>query len=423
MSLTLSPLLIVFSLIYVLHCAIELALDILNYRYAATQTTIPDFYKDSIDAATFAKTKAYNNEKMRFGMISKLYGIPLFWVLILSGGLRILDALSASIAKPNTLTQSVVYCLLIALIFMIVELPLKAYSTFVIEERHGFNHTTPATFLIDLAKGLLLGTALLTPVLYAIFWFLRESGALWWLWAWIVLTAFQLFTAAVYPTFIAPLFNKFTPLEDGELKERITALAQKIGFKMSGIVVSDGSKRSGHSNAYFAGLGRFRRIVLFDTLIKQLSTDELVAVLAHEMGHNVKKHIRNGMVISSLLSLVGFFILAKLIGWPQFYSSFNAPLTPHAAVILFVLISGTFTFPLTPFMNLWSRHNEFEADAFATETTGMPKAMTGSLLKLTKENLGNLTPHPWYSFYHYTHPTTLERAAAISKLAKAAPTA
>ncbi len=408
---------ITFLVAYGLQQAIELGLDLLNQRHASRQNSIPEFYRDSIDEVTFVKTKAYNNDKMCFGIIAHLYGIPLLWILIFSDGLRLLDWLTERLAGASTLSGSVIYCVFLALIFTAYEWPIKAYSTFVIEERHGFNHTTLATFIMDIGKGLFLGAVLLVPVLYAIFWFLRVSGQLWWLWAWAAVTAFQILAAAVYPTFIAPLFNKFTPLEEGELKTRITALAKKIGFSMSGIVVSDGSKRSGHSNAYFAGFGRFRRIVLFDTLIKQLTTNELVAVLAHEMGHNVKKHIRNGMLLSSVLSLVGFYILAQVMQWPDFFAAFNAPMQPHVAIILFTMIAGAFTFPLTPIMNAWSRHNEFEADAFSVQTTGDAKAMTDSLLKLTKENLGNLTPHPWYSFYHYTHPTTLERARAIAKLA------
>jgi len=409
---------IAFLVVYSLQQTIELGLELLNKRHAAKQNSIPEFYLASIDEATFIKTKAYNNDKMRFGLMAHLYGIPLLWILIFSDGLHTLDHLAASLAGANTLSQAVVYCAILLLIFTVYELPVKAYSTFVIEERHGFNHTTKTTFIADIGKGLLLGAMLLVPMLYAIFWFLRVSGNLWWLWAWLAVTAFQLLTAAVYPAFIAPLFNKFTPLENGDLKNRITALAKKIGFSMSGIVISDGSKRSGHSNAYFAGFGRFRRIVLFDTLIKQLTTDELVAVLAHEMGHNVKKHIRNGMLLSSVLSLAGFYILAQIMHWPTFFEAFNAPSQPHVAIMLFSLLASAFTFPLTPIMNAWSRHNEFEADAFSAQTTLDPKAMTSALLKLTKENLGNLTPHPWYSFYHYTHPTTLERARAIAQNAR-----
>jgi STE24 endopeptidase len=245
---------------------------------------------------------------------------------------------------------------------------------------------------------------------------MHTAGNAWWFYAWAALTSFQILIAAVFPTFLAPIFNKFTPLADQELNDRIVELARRIRFKMTGVFTVDGSRRSGHSNAYFAGMGRFRRIVLFDTLMKQLTSDELIAVLAHEMGHNVKKHIVKSMLLSAALSLVGFYVLSLLITWSDFYTAFNvAKASPHAALVIFSITSETFTFFLTPIMNLWSRKNEFEADQFSIETTNNKAAMKNALIKLTEENLSNLAPHPAYSFYHYSHPTTPERALAIDK--------
>jgi STE24 endopeptidase len=332
------------------------------------------------------------------------------------GGFNALDFYAASFTEAGTLTHSVLFTVFVGLYFGVVGLPFRIYSVFVIEERHGFNKTTLTTFIVDLIKGLLLSFILGLPILYLLYWFMHTAGNTWWFYAWAALTSFQILIAAVFPTFLAPIFNKFTPLADQELNDRIVELARRIRFKMTGVFTVDGSRRSGHSNAYFAGMGRFRRIVLFDTLMKQLTSDELIAVLAHEMGHNVKKHIVKSMLLSAALSLVGFYVLSLLITWSDFYTAFNvAKASPHTALVIFSITSETFTFFLTPIMNLWSRKNEFEADRFSIETTGSKAAMKNALVKLTEENLSNLAPHPAYSFYHYSHPTTPERARAIDK--------
>jgi STE24 endopeptidase len=229
---------------------------------------------------------------------------------------------------------------------------------------------------------------------------------------------FQLLTAAIFPVILAPLFYKFVPLQEGELKERLIALAQQIKFKMAGIFTIDGSRRSTHSNAFFAGIGKTRRIVLFDTLVDQLSTTEIVAVLGHEMGHNVKKHIQKSLLLSAAASLLGFYLLSLCLKWPTFFQTFAVP-EPNLAVgfVLFGLLSGVFTFPFNPITKWISRRNEYESDAFSVEVTKEKEAMKTSLIKLSRDNLSNLTPHPWYSFYHYSHPTTAERVAAIEAIA------
>lgn len=406
----------IFTAVYFLHELLVLGLDTLNYTHTKNQSAPPDFFKDRISAETFQKSKLYTLDKLRFGIFSRIMHIPFFWFLILLGGFNALDFYAANFAEAGTLTHSVLFTIFIGLYFGVVGLPFRIYSIFVVEERHGFNKTTLATFVIDLIKGLLLSFALGVPILYLLYWFMHAAASAWWLYAWAVLTSFQLLIAAVFPTFLAPIFNKFTPLADKELSDRIVELARRIRFKMTGVFTVDGSRRSGHSNAYFAGMGRFRRIVLFDTLIKQLSSDELIAVLAHEMGHNVKKHIVKSMLLSAGLSLIGFYALSLLITWSDFYAAFNiAKTSPHAALVIFSITSETFTFFLTPIMNLWSRKNEFEADRFSVETTGNKAAMKNALIKLTEENLSNLSPHPAYSFYHYSHPTTPERARAIDK--------
>jgi STE24 endopeptidase len=416
-SIFATPFFWVFLGFYLLHEIVSLGLDVMNYVHTKKCNVPPEFYRDKVDQTTFEKSKAYTLDRLRFGIFSRVMQLPFFWILIFLNGFNALDAYAAKLAGPGSLSHSVAFCLLLALYFSLISLPFRIYSVFVIEERYGFNKTTFKTFLVDMIKGSAVALILGMPILYLVFWFMSVAGPLWWLYVWGSITAFQLFLAAVFPTFLAPIFNKFTPLVNESLKSRIETLAHKIGFKMSGIFTIDGSRRSGHSNAYFAGMGRFRRIVLFDTLMTQLSEDEIIAVLAHEMGHNVKKHIVKSMILSTAMSLIGFYVLSLLIDWPDFYQAFNIAIpSHHTAFAIFGIVSETFTFVLTPILNLWSRKNEYEADRFSVDATGDRTSMKNSLLKLTKENLSNLDPHPLYSFYHYSHPTTVERATAIDRI-------
>lgn len=402
---------------YLLHEIVYLTLETINYFHVKKQKDCPEFYQSTITQAIFDKSQAYTLEKIRFSIVAHLALIPFFWFLIFLNGFNTFDYYAAMHAGYGTLGHSVLFCIYLSIYFGVINMPFKLYSIFVIEDKYGFNKMTFSLFVVDFFKSLVVGAAISIPMLYVIFWVMKASGNYWWIWVWAAITAFQLLMVAIYPTFLAPIFNKFKPLPDGELKEKILVLADKINFKIAGAFIMDGSKRSGHSNAYFAGMGKFRRIVLFDTLTKQLTNEELIAVLAHEMGHNVKKHLRNFMILSSVISLIGFYILSLLVQWPDFYTAFNIS-TPsvHAALVIFVIASETFTFALTPIMNYFSRRNEYEADRFSVETTLDKESMKSSLLKLTKENLSNLTPHPVYSFYHYSHPTTVERAKAIDDI-------
>lgn len=413
----------IFLAFYLLSEFVHVGLDVLNHTHTKKQKTLPEFFNNVFDQTTFEKSQKYTLAKQRFGLFQHFFSIPFFWVLIFLYGFFFLDVLAqiGSIAIEHylhwhsDLNRSVLFCLLVMFYFSFVGFPFQIYRTFVLEEKFGFNKTTLKIFIVDRIKGLFLSLFLSVPLLYLVFWFMATSGDSWWLWVWVSLMTFQFLMTALFPTFIAPLFNKFTPLADGELKTKIESLAQKINFKMSGIYTIDGSKRSGHSNAYFAGLGKMRRIVLFDTLIEQLTTDELVAVLAHEMGHNVKNHILKGIILSALMSFIGLFVLSLLVSWPDFYQAFQINPSSHAALIIFSVCSGVFLFPITPFMNWFSRKNEYEADAFAAQVTNDPKSMQNSLLKLTKENLSQMAPHRWYSFFHYSHPTTKERIEALQK--------
>jgi len=292
-------------------------------------------------------------------------------------------------------------------------LPTGLYATFVIEGRFGFNKTTLKLYLIDKLKSFLVSLVIGIPFLFGVFYLMEESGPYWWLWAFLFILAFEILMVILYPTLIAPLFNKFEPLKEGELRQRILTLAEKTGFKTSGIYTMDGSRRSTHSNAYFTGLGRVKRIVLFDTLVEQMTAGQGLAVLAHEIGHYKMKHIRKMLLLQGLLLFAGLYLLSFLVGYEPLFRAFGLGPSSHAALVLFSLLSGPFTFYLTPVMNLVSRRHEYEADRFAVRTLEEGRAMEEALFNLTVKNLSNLTPHPWYSAYHYSHPSVVERIRAI----------
>lgn len=406
-----------FAVCFFIHEFWESFLICLNIRHTQVKQDIPSVLANHIDQATHLKSIAYNNDRARFGLIVRGLKALLLWVLILSGTFSILESWLQVQFQLSGLHHSVLYVGVVGFLLFLIGIPGSLYSQFVLEARYGFNKMTAKTFCLDLLKSLFLSALLGVPLLYLVFWLYQTAGAWWWLVAFAALFSFELLLSAVYPTFLAPLFNKFTPLEDGTLKSAIMALAKKIRFKLSGIYTIDGSRRSAHSNAYFAGIGRFRRIVLFDTLRAQLTEPEIIAVLGHEMGHNKMRHVQKGLILSLLLTFLGFWLLKLLITWPPFYQAFGAGApTPHQALVLFALASGHFTFVLTPFKSWLSRRYEYAADHFAVKVTGKAPAMIGALVKLCKENLANLTPHPLYSSYYYSHPTTVERIGALQKL-------
>ena len=297
--------------------------------------------------------------------------------------------------------------------------PTDLYSTFGLEARFGFNKTTPTVYVMDKLKALFLGIMIGGPFLFVVLWLMGVMGRYWWIWAFLFISAFQLLMIVIFPTVIAPLFNKFEPLKEGEFRDRILALANQIGFKTSGIYSMDGSKRSGHSNAYFTGIGKAKRIVLFDTLIDQMTADQGLAVLAHEMGHYKMKHIRRMLIVQTVFMLGGLYVLSLLLHYDPLFAAFGLAPSNHAALVLFSLLAGTFIFFVGPLMNLLSRRHEYEADRFAVLTLREGKPMEEALVNLTLQNLSNLTPHPWYSAYHYSHPTTVERVSAIREASAA----
>ena len=379
----------------------------------AHRATVPEAFAGKIDLDDHQKAADYTVTKTRFSRIPLFYdaGVLLIWTL--GGGLQWLDQ-TASALGFSVIATGIIVMLSFMLISSLLELPFSIYSTFVIEERFGFNRTSVKTFIVDLAKGGLVGLILGVPLLWTVLWLMEKAGEFWWVYAWLVWTGFSLFVMWIYPTLIAPIFNKFEPLEDGATLDRIQQLLQRCGFNSSGIFVIDGSKRSAHGNAYFSGFGRNKRIVFFDTLLKMLNDDQLEAVLAHELGHFKKKHIIKGMLLSFATTFVALAVLAWLMKNDWFYTALGVS-TPstYMALLLFALVLPVFTFVLHPILSLFSRKNEFEADAFAAEQTEADHLIQ-ALVGLYKENASTLTPDPLYSAFYDSHPPAPVRIAHLN---------
>lgn len=406
----------VFLLFYLAYLAVEIGLDLLNLKYIdAHKSAIPQLFVGVYSEADYKKSIEYTKAKTNFKIFGLVTKTIVLFVLIFTSFFGWLDGYLAQFLTDE-FARGVVYPFAVMALFYILGLPESYYFQFVLEERFGFNRMDLKTFFMDQVKSIALGLVLGLPLMAALLWIIKESGEDWWFFGFLLIMGFQLFTAAIYPVVLAPIFNKFVPLKDGSLKDRIYALAKKVHFKMAGIFTIDGSKRSSHSNAFFAGLGAMRRIVLFDTLVEKHSEDEIVSVIAHEMGHNVKKHIQKSLILSSFVILASFYVLAFCLKWPLFFEAFGASPSIHVGLVLFFLFSSVFMFPISPIFTKLSRKNEFEADEFSVHTTKDKENLKAALVKLTKENLGNLTPHPWYSAYHYSHPTTLERVKAIDEV-------
>ena len=395
----------------------ELWLDRLNRHHVLAHTgKVPRAFEGIIDDRTYEKSVRYTLAKNSLSQVEGICDMAIL-VLALASGVLPLALRQTTAALGSSVWAAAAYLFAVGVALSIAGLPLAWHAHFRLEERFGFNTTTPKLWWIDRIKALVLALALGYPLIVLILKIVDWTGHSWWLWGWASLLAFQLLMVVLAPVVILPVFNKFTPLPEGTLRERLLALGRKTAFPARNIQVMDGSKRSRHSNAFFTGFGRFRRIVLFDTLIAQLSEAELEAVLAHEIGHYKKRHIVKLLVWSAFASLAGFFALSVLMRQEWFYRAFGfEPAQPVAALLLFALLSGAVTFWLSPLANFWSRRHEYEADAYAAEVTGEVASLTGALRKLNEKNLSNLTPHPIFSAFYYSHPTLLEREQALAKL-------
>lgn len=407
-----------FTQLFLIMIFISLSLRIwLSYRQIThiknNRAQVPEPFTGKITLEDHRKAADYTIAKTRFGRWPLLYDTGLLLLWTLGGGLEWLDQSVISVGLSPILTGVAVMLSFIVL-SSILDMPFSIYSTFVIEEKFGFNRTTVKTFVIDILKGTLLGAVIGVPLIFVILWLMNQYQELWWLYTWLVLTGFSLLMMWIYPTWIAPIFNKFEPLEEGDTLNRIKNLLSRCGFNSNGVFVIDGSKRSSHGNAYFSGFGRNKRIVFFDTLLKMLDDDELEAVLAHELGHFKKKHIIKGMLISFTTTLIALSILAWLMKNEWFYHALgiSTPAT-YIALILFMLISPVFTFILSPLLSMFSRKNEFEADAFAAQQTNANNLIR-ALVGLYRENASTLTPDPIYSAFYDSHPPAPVRIAHLN---------
>ncbi|MGR9036688.1 MAG: M48 family metallopeptidase [Gammaproteobacteria bacterium] len=385
----------------------------------AHRSEVPEAFASKVSLAAHQKAADYTIEKSRLSDIDSVIGVIVLLGLTLGGVINwAFKFWSAFIETP--LLSGVLATATIMLLMTVIEIPVHVYQTFVIEEKYGFNKSTAGRFIKDQFLQLGLGALIGLPLLALILWIMGSLGSLWWLWAWGVIMAFSLLMSWLFPTVIAPLFNKFTPIEEGSLKDRIQRLLNRCGFNSKGIFIMDGSKRSGHGNAYFTGLGNNKRIVFFDTLVNSLEEEELEAVLAHELGHFKRKHVIKMLIATSVLSLISLAILGWLIDQSWFYNGLGVHVMSNAsALLLFMLVSPVFTLFMQPISAYFQRKFEFEADDFAAENAEASKMISG-LVKLYEENASTLTPDPLYSAFHYSHPPAAIRIAHLeSKMTNA----
>jgi STE24 endopeptidase len=380
----------------------------------ANRDRVPSSFADRVSLAEHQKAADYTLATVSFGRRSVVIDALVTLALTVGGVIGGIDLLWQHSLGSNLWSGALVI-LTVVVLTGVIDLPFSLWRTFKIEARFGFNRTTPAVFVADLAKSSLIGLLIGGPVVLAALALMDRAGPLWWLWAWAGWLGLMLLMTWAWPAFIAPLFNKFSALEDTGLKARIESLLQRCGFTAEGVFVVDGSRRSAHGNAYFTGMGRHKRIVFFDTLLARLSHPEVEAVLAHELGHFKLKHVRKRLLLTVLTSLGALALLGWLTAQTPFYTAFGVPIpSSHAALLLFMFVTPAFAFFATPLSSLWSRRHEFEADAFAAQHASADDLAT-ALVKLYRDNATTLTPDPLYSAFYYSHPPATERIARLRR--------
>jgi STE24 endopeptidase len=386
---------------------------------AAHRGAVPAAFAGTVPLEAHQKAADYTVAKLRLAIVTDAFGSAVLIAWTLLGGLAWLNGVMLALVAPHWGVMA--YQLLLVgaftLIGALLDLPFELYSTFRLEQRFGFNKTTPALYAADLAKSTLLGIAIGAPLLALVLWIMQATGSLWWIWAWGALTVFQLLAMVIYPTLIAPLFNKFEPLADDALVTRVQSLMQRCGFRAKGFFVMDGSRRSAHANAYFTGFGAGKRVVFFDTLLKRLSGDEVEAVLAHELGHFAHRHIAKRVAMMLVFSFLGFALLGWLATQLGFYTGLGV--TPNTfasnnalALLLFTMGLPPFMFFVSPIFASLSRRDEYQADAYARSKASAPD-LVRALLKLYEDNASTLTPDPLYVRFYYSHPPASARIAAL----------
>ncbi len=375
---------------------------------------VPKAFAKDITLDAHQKAADYTSAKTRLGLLEMAIQAALLFALTIGGGLQWIDTLWTGILPNNDILRGALVICSALLVSSIIDLPFEYYKTFVIDEKFGFNKMTRAMYFTDLIKHSIVGLLLGAPILFAALWLMQSAGEYWWLYLWVVWTVFNILMLAVYPTFIAPLFNKFTPLADEGLKTRIESLLTKCGFKSQGLFIMDGSTRSSHGNAYFTGFGNSKRVVFFDTLLERLNTEEIESVLAHELGHFKHHHVIKRIIMTFVMSLIGLALLGWLINQAWFFQGLGVTTqSNHMALLLFILGSPIFLFLIRPLMASYSRKCEFEADDYAAKNASATH-LAEALVKLYRDNASTLTPDPIHSAFYDSHPPASIR---ISKLA------
>ncbi len=393
---------------------LDVVVETVNIRHA--KTDLPEEYQGYYDAERYKTAQNYLMENTRFELITHTIMTPMMVGFILIGGFNFVDQLARSFGL-GPIPTGLIFAGILLLASQMISIPFSIYSTFVIEAKYGFNRTTAKTFILDILKGWLLAAVIGGPLFSVVLWLFEKAGSWAWAYCWVVVVLFQIVLIFLAPVVIMPLFNKFYPLEHGELKTAIEDYAKSQKFKMRGVFKMDASKRSTKSNAFFTGFGRFRRIVLFDTLAERHNVDELVSVLAHEMGHYKKRHIFKSILISVMTTGLIFFLLSLFINNEGLFSAFKTENTSiYASLCFFAFLYAPINTVVSIFSNTLSRKYEYEADAYAVSTYGKPESMISALKKLTVDNLSNLTPHPLKVFLSYSHPPVLKRIEAIRRI-------
>ncbi len=389
-----------------------------HVRYIGShRDAVPEPFAAQIDLPSHQKAADYSRAKTSLNMIGVVVDAVLLLALTLGGGFALLQGLAENWFGAG-IVAGIAFIALVMIVASAIDLPFNVYKVFGIESRFGFNKMTPAMFVADLVKQGAVAAAMGLPLLLAVLWMMQRMGGLWWLWVWLVWMGFNLAVLAIYPTFVAPLFNKFSPMQDGDLKARIEALLTKCGFKSQGLFVMDGSRRSSHGNAYFTGFGKAKRIVFFDTLLSRLEPEEIEAVLAHELGHFKMNHVFRRMAWTFAMSLAFLWVLGQLRSAAWFYEGLGvaAPASDAMALVLFFMVVPVFTFLLRPLMAMYSRKHEFEADAYAARNASATR-LAQALVKLYKDNASTLTPDPLHSAFYDSHPPAAARIARLKSFA------
>jgi STE24 endopeptidase len=412
-----NSLLISFLAVFALRFVFQLAFNRLNISHLRKRgNEVPPVFQGLVDGEKLSRISAYTADSSNFGIVVTVFDQAFLLAILLSGFLPWL-AQTVSRWQPGFIVQGLAFFAILALISNLLNIPFGLYSTFVIEDRYGFNTRTLRLWLVDWIKGMAISAILsgiLLSLLLVLLFYLKDT---WWMWAWVMIGVFELIMLWLYPVLIAPLFNKFEPISDEALKDRIISLMGKAGLRVSGVFQMDAGKRSKHTNAYFTGIGRTKRIVLFDTLLASHPEEEIISVLAHEAGHWKKKHTLKQLIVLEVLSLIGLYLVARVLNWPFMYQTFGFG-DPVAYVGLFLVgtLMGPLGYFLRPLGSAISRKFEREADTLAVALMGTAKPMRDALIRLATENLANLVPHPLYAWFYYSHPPPAERISRLEHM-------